>query len=109
EQALLRYRTLAARFAVSGERLQIAGVEEGTETAAIITTADGAQWTVADVSEPLAAVSLVRVLSPEEEHLAPANDATRSLIRWLPLPTVRRAETTAPQAHLHRAPGEAND
>jgi hypothetical protein len=106
--AIHRYQQLALHFALDDGRLQLRG-ECGAvpQHTALVMGASRFRTTEGDVG-PLA---LVRTLSPDSDHLVPATEATRNLVRVLPLPKETQQRDGAARGHLRAAretPREAN-
>lgn len=82
-EALQRYQKLALHFSLNDGEMQLRGECGDVQQRTALAMGESRYRTAEGNIHPLA---LVRTLSPKSEHLVPATQATRSLVRVLPLP-----------------------
>ncbi|MFO0816319.1 MAG: hypothetical protein U1A77_00170 [Pirellulales bacterium] len=92
-QSLWKYRELACGFELTSQGLQITGQCESHGPGVILADVEGAM--ASEGRQPwISAVSLVRMLAPQQEFQVPATSSTEGLLRHLPLPSAVGPTTT---------------
>ena len=106
-EPLISYQQLAAEVQLTEGKLQIQGTcPDAPPNTLIKLTHDG--WrSSSEVSHNPA--TLIRILSSDAEADVPATEATRQLIRWLPLAKEQRHPSDAPRGHLRGVSPESGE
>ena len=90
----LSYRSLVVRFDLTGDRLELAGDDQGV----LLSSLEGLPLLAEGPMYPRRPQDLVRGLVPDSRVEVPLTRETSELMSWLPLPSTASLEPTATQA-----------